>query len=168
MNNFSKKYRDKYLYITKYIQTVNKVSTKLNAPYGVPFTRAPTVHLLKSSSSPEVISFFLWSGATNSIIPKTDYVEVLSLKSEIINTSKSNLKQELIKEDVDFMPYSNFIETFKTILQPIDPELSELPLLISTNTTEAKNILSGLVMRNNDKYLNWKPYSLTEFKKELR
>ena len=134
----------------------------------MPFTKAPTVHLLKSSASPEVISFFLWSGATNSIIPKTDYVEVLSVKSEIINTSKSNLKQELIKEDVDFMPYSNFIETFKTILQPIDPELSELPLLISTNTTEAKNILSGLVMRNNDKYLNWKPYSLTEFKKELR
>jgi ligand-binding sensor domain-containing protein len=58
--------------------------------------------------------------------------------------------------------------TFKTILQPIDPDLSELPLLFSTNTTEAKNILSGLVMRNNDKYLNWKPYSLTEFKKELR
>jgi hypothetical protein len=73
-----------------------------------------------------------------------------------------------MKEDVDFIPYSNFIETFKTILQPIDPEFSELPLLISTNTTEAKNILSGLVMRNNDKYLNWKPYSLTEFKKELR
>ena len=168
MNNFSKKYRDMYLYITKYIQTVKKVSTKLNAPYGVPFTKAPTVHFLKCSSSPEVISFFLWSGATNSIIPKTDYVEVLSVNSEIINTSKSNLKQELIKEDVDFMPYSNFIETFKTILQPIDPELSELPLLISTNTTEAKNILSGLVMRNNDKYLNWKPYSLTEFKKELR
>jgi hypothetical protein len=58
--------------------------------------------------------------------------------------------------------------TFKTILQPIDPDLSELPLLFSTNTTEAKNILNGLVMRNNDKYLNWKPYSLTEFKKELR
>lgn len=157
-----------YLYITKYIKTVKKVSTKLNAPYGVPFTRAPTVHLLKSNSSPEVISFFIWSDATNSIIPKTDYVEVLRVNTEIRKTSKSNFKQELINEDVDFMSYSIFIETFKTILQPIHPELSELPLLISTNTSEAKIILKGLEMRNNDKYLNWKPYSLAEFKKELR
>lgn len=157
-----------YLYITKYIQTVEKVTAKLNANYGVPFTKAHTVHLLKSNSNLDVISFFLWSGATNSIIPKTDYVEVLRVNTEIIKTSKSNLKQELIKNDIDFMSYSNFVETFKTILQPIQPELSELPLLISTNNTEAKNILNELVMRNNDKYLNWKPYSLTEFKKELR